>query len=59
MIISGAATDPYEMTHPCMVLGAYASREFEGAVAALHGKERPSDWTDLQAAGGFGDHVNL
>ncbi|MBC2775196.1 L,D-transpeptidase [Rhizobium sp. AQ_MP] len=47
VIISGSATDPYEMTHPGMVLGAYAAREFEGAVAALHGKERPTDWTDL------------
>lgn len=47
VIISGAATDPYDITHPGMVLGAYAAREFEGAVAALHGKERPSDWTDL------------
>ncbi len=47
MIISGAATDSYDITHPGMVLGAYAAREFEGAVAALHGKQRPTDWTDL------------
>ncbi|AOG09297.1 L,D-transpeptidase [Agrobacterium sp. RAC06] len=48
VIISGAAADPQELTHPGMVLGAYAAREFGDAVAALHGKQRPNDWTDLK-----------
>lgn len=48
VIISGAAADPRELTHPGMVLGAYATREFGAAVTALHGKQRPTDWTDLQ-----------
>jgi hypothetical protein len=48
VIISGATTDPHEMTHPGMVLGAYAAREFQGAVASLRGKQRPNDWTDLE-----------
>lgn len=48
VIIAGAAQDPQDLTHPGMVLGAYAAREFTDAVTALHGKERPTDWTDLR-----------
>ena len=47
VIISGAASDPVELTHPGMVLGAYAAREFGDAVTAMRGKQRPNDWTDL------------
>ncbi len=47
VIISDSNTDAYDMTHPGMVLGAYAAREFQDAVVALRGKERPNDWTDL------------
>lgn len=47
VIISGASADPQELIHPGMVLGAYAAHEFTDAVAALHGKQRPNDWTDL------------
>ncbi len=48
VIISGATTDPQDLTHPGMVLGAYTAREFGDAVASLRGKQRPNDWTDLQ-----------
>lgn len=48
VIISGASADPQDLTHPGMVLGAYAAHEFTDAVTALHGKERPNDWTDLK-----------
>ncbi|MDH4414059.1 MAG: L,D-transpeptidase [Rhizobium sp.] len=48
VIISGATSDPQELTHPGMVLGAYAAREFGNAVTALRSKQRPTDWTDLK-----------
>jgi hypothetical protein len=35
VIIAGAHTDPWELTHPGMVLSAYAEDEFEDAVAGL------------------------
>ena len=44
VIIAGAHSDPWELTHPGMVLGAYAEDEFEHAVAGLEGKRHPSDW---------------
>jgi hypothetical protein len=47
VIIAGSTQDPQALTHPGMVLGAYAAREFSDAVTALHGKQRPNDWTDL------------
>lgn len=49
VIIAGAHSDPWELTHPGLVLGAYAEDEFEHAVAALDGKRHPSDW-DAAAA---------
>ncbi|MDH4441964.1 MAG: L,D-transpeptidase family protein, partial [Rhizobium sp.] len=48
VIIAGAATDPVDLTHPGMVLGAYAAREFGSAVTALRNKQRPTDWTNLE-----------
>ncbi len=47
VIISGAHADPRELVHPGLVLGAYGTHEFGGAVASLKGKQRPTDWTDL------------
>ena len=44
VIIAGAHTDPWELTHPGMVLSAYAEHEFEQVVSSLEGKKRPSDW---------------
>lgn len=45
VIIAGSHTDPWELTHPGLVLGAYAEHEFKDAVAALDGKRHPSDWS--------------
>ena len=46
VIVAGAHTDPWELTHPGLVLGAYAEEEFEHAVAGLEGKRHPSDWEE-------------
>ncbi len=45
VILSGAHTDPYELTHPGMLLGDYAEQEAEQAVGALKGKSHPKDWS--------------
>lgn len=44
VIIAGSHSDPWELTHPGMVLGAYAEDELEDAVDALEDKRHPSDW---------------
>ena len=44
VIIAGSHSDPWELTHPGLVLGAYAETEFADAVAALDGKRHPADW---------------
>lgn len=44
VIIAGAHTDPWELTHPGMVLSGYAEQEFEQVVSGLDGKKPPSDW---------------
>jgi hypothetical protein len=46
VIIAGAHSDPWELTHPGMVLGAYAEEEFEQVESTLKGKKQPSDWTE-------------
>jgi hypothetical protein len=46
VIIAGSNTDPWELTHPGMVLGDYAEHEFEDVVASLDGKSHPSDWPE-------------
>jgi hypothetical protein len=43
VIIAGSHTDPWELTHPGMVLGGYAEREFEQIQASLADKKQPSD----------------
>lgn len=50
VIISGATSDPWELTHPGMVLGAYAEHEFTDIEATLAGKKAPSDWTESETA---------
>ncbi|MBX9453674.1 MAG: L,D-transpeptidase [Mesorhizobium sp.] len=47
VIIAGAHSDPEELIHPGMVLGARAEHEFDGVVASLEGKSKPHDWIDL------------
>jgi L,D-transpeptidase catalytic domain len=46
VIIAGSHTDPYEITHPGMVLGDYAEVEMEDAVGALDEKSHPKDWSE-------------
>jgi hypothetical protein len=48
VIIAGAHTDPWELTHPGMVLSAYAEDEFEDVVASLEEKLHPSDWESIR-----------
>ncbi len=50
VIISGSHSDPWDLVHPGLVLGAYAENEFEGAVAKLDGKKHPADWSDGTSA---------
>lgn len=50
VIIAGAHTDPWELTHPGMVLSGYAEKEFEQVVAGLDGKKHPSDWAAAESA---------
>ena len=47
VIIAGSHSEPWELTHPGMVLSAYAEDEFEDAVASLESKRHPSDWEAL------------
>lgn len=49
VIIAGSHTDPWELTHPGMVLNGYAENEFEEVVASLDGKSHPSDWDSAEA----------
>lgn len=44
VIIGGAHSDPVDIVHPGLVLGAYAESEFEAAEAALKGKALP-EWS--------------
>jgi hypothetical protein len=48
VIIAGAHTDPWELTHPGMVLSGYAENEFEQVLTGLEGKKHPSDWTEAE-----------
>lgn len=48
VIIAGSHSDPYELTHPGMVLGGYAESEFEGVLKSLDGKKHPADWSDAE-----------
>lgn len=44
VIISGAHSDPVELVHPGMVLGAYEVAEFKAVEKSLAGKKQPPDW---------------
>ncbi|MFN3888767.1 MAG: L,D-transpeptidase [Beijerinckiaceae bacterium] len=46
VIIAGSHSDPWELTHPGLVLGDGAESELEGAVAKLKGRSHPSDWSE-------------
>jgi hypothetical protein len=49
VIIAGSHADPWELTHPGLVLSGYAESEFDTVVAHLDGKKPPSDWAAEQA----------
>lgn len=49
VIIAGAHSDPWELTHPGMVLGGYAESEFTQVEAGLEAKKHPKDWADSQS----------
>ncbi|MBX3582357.1 MAG: L,D-transpeptidase [Rhizobiaceae bacterium] len=48
VIISGNHADPWELTHPGMVLSGYAESEFDQVEAGLDGKKQPSDGTEAE-----------
>ncbi|MEQ1941685.1 L,D-transpeptidase [Mesorhizobium sp. VNQ89] len=48
VIISGNHADPWELTHPGMVLSGYAESEFSRVEAGLDGKKEPADWTEAE-----------
>lgn len=45
VIIAGAASDPWVLVHPGLVLGDTAEGEMSTAVARLGAKSHPADWT--------------
>ena len=49
VIIAGSHSDPWELTHPGMVLGGYTQTEFAKVEASLDGKKHPKDWTDAES----------
>ena len=49
VIIAGSHSDPWELTHPGMVLSGYAENEFTEVEAGLSGKKHPADWTEAEA----------
>lgn len=49
VIISGSHADPWELTHPGMVLSGYAESEFTEVEAGLAGKKQPADWVEAEA----------
>lgn len=49
VIIADAHSDPWELVHPGMVLGAYAEAEFAEAVGGLKARARPGDWAKLKS----------
>jgi hypothetical protein len=48
VIISGSHSDPWELTHPGMVLSGYAESEFRQVEAGLEAKKHPADWTEAE-----------
>ncbi len=50
VVIAGAHSDPWELTHPGMILGSFAASEFRQVEASLAGKKQPSDWAESEKA---------
>lgn len=49
VIIAGSHSDPWELTHPGMVLAGYTENEFKDVEADLAAKKQPADWTEAEA----------
>lgn len=50
VIIAGSHTDPWELTHPGMVLSGYAESQFQQIEASLDGKKHPADWAESETS---------
>jgi len=48
VIIADSHSDPWELTHPGMVLSGYAESEFSQVESGLQGKKAPSDWVEAE-----------
>jgi hypothetical protein len=48
VIIADTHSDPWELTHPGMVLSGYAESEFAQVESGLQGKKAPSDWVEAE-----------
>ncbi|MCX7305602.1 MAG: L,D-transpeptidase [Hyphomicrobiales bacterium] len=48
VIIADSHSDPWELTHPGMVLAGYAESEFAQVESGLQGKKAPSDWAEAE-----------
>lgn len=48
VIVAGAKTDPWSLTHPGLVLDAMEEDVLSSAVANLDERAHPSDWTNAQ-----------
>lgn len=46
VIVSGAHSDPYEITHPGMILTGYADDRMAESVAELAENKQPEDWAE-------------
>ncbi|MEZ5801570.1 MAG: L,D-transpeptidase family protein [Nitratireductor sp.] len=49
VIIADTHTDPWQLTHPGLVLSGYGEDEFEHVLAGLEGKKHPADWSEAEA----------
>jgi hypothetical protein len=49
VIIAGDKNDPWHLTHPGMVMSAYAGNQFEKVLSGLDGKKRPTDWANSES----------
>jgi hypothetical protein len=50
VIIAGSHSDPWDLSHPGMVLSGYAEAEFNQVEAGLADKKHPADWAEAETA---------
>lgn len=48
IIVSGAHGDPFELTHPGMVLSGYGESMMESELAGIEQNRRPDDWVNAE-----------